>query len=164
MPLIISTYSFMCSKHNLDYCGMIKESLSSIKWIKCCPFSCQQSYSCSIKAITRVISLPYFSCRHTQKAVTSVPHKKSLGLIALTCLCFEEPLRCAGSVFNVSPLEAAYSCSPLLLRKNQLPLVGFDPSPHNPVYSQTLQHCAIFKHASVPCAHTRNLSVATAIT
>lgn len=43
-------------------------------------------------------------------------------------------------------------------------LVGFYPNPHNPVYSQAFQHCAIFKHASVPCAHTRNLSGATAST
>lgn len=68
-----------------------------------------------------MISLPYFFW-HTQKAVASVPHKKSLGLIALTCLCFEEPLSCAGLVFNVSQLEAAYSCSSLLPRRNQLSL------------------------------------------
>lgn len=112
-----------------------------------------------------MISLPYFSRRHTQKAVTSVPHKKSLGLIALTCFCFEEPLRCAGLVFNVSPLEAAYSCSALLPTRNQLSLwLDSAQTPHNPVYSQVFQHGAIFKHASVPSAHTRNLSAATAST
>lgn len=106
-----------------------------------------------------MISLPYFSCRHTQKAVASVPHKKSLGLIVLTCLGFEEPPRCAALVFNVSPLEAAYSCLPLLLGKTSSPSGWILPKPSQPgLFSSPLALCN-FKHA---CAHTRNLSAATA--